>query len=81
MFKTDTSLSEYDPEISAAIEAERTRQEEHIELIASENHTSPLVMEAQGSVLTTNMPKVIPVSAITAAVSMLMLLKSWLSLG
>ncbi|MBT3532140.1 MAG: serine hydroxymethyltransferase [Gammaproteobacteria bacterium] len=52
MFKTDTSLSEYDPEISAAIEAERTRQEEHIELIASENHTSPLVMEAQGSVLT-----------------------------
>ena len=52
MFKSDTSLSEFDPEISAAIEAEKTRQEEHIELIASENHTSPLVMEAQGSVLT-----------------------------
>lgn len=52
MFKSDTQLSEFDPEISAAIEAERTRQEEHIELIASENHTSPLVMEAQGSVLT-----------------------------
>lgn len=52
MFKSDTSLSEFDPEISAAIEAERTRQEQHIELIASENHTSPLVMEAQGSVLT-----------------------------
>jgi glycine hydroxymethyltransferase len=52
MFKTDTSLSENDPEISAAIEAERTRQEEHVELIASENYTSPLVMEAQGSVLT-----------------------------
>jgi glycine hydroxymethyltransferase len=52
MFKSDTSLSEFDPEISAAIEKERTRQEQHIELIASENHTSPLVMEAQGSVLT-----------------------------
>lgn len=52
MFKTGTSLAEFDPEISAAIESERTRQEQHIELIASENHTSPLVMEAQGSVLT-----------------------------
>jgi glycine hydroxymethyltransferase len=52
MFKSDTSLSDFDPEISAAIEAEGQRQERHIELIASENHTSPLVMEAQGSVLT-----------------------------
>lgn len=52
MFNSDISLSEFDPEISAAIEAENTRQEQHIELIASENHTSPLVMEAQGSVLT-----------------------------
>jgi glycine hydroxymethyltransferase len=52
MFDSDLRLSEADPEISAAIEAERQRQEEHIELIASENHASPLVMEAQGSVLT-----------------------------
>ena len=52
MFNSGTSLAEFDPEISAAIEAERTRQEEHIELIASENHTSPFVMEAQGSVVT-----------------------------
>jgi glycine hydroxymethyltransferase len=52
MFNSSVSISEYDPEISAAIEAERTRQEEHIELIASENHASPLIMEAQGSVLT-----------------------------
>lgn len=52
MFKSDISLSEFDPEINAAIEAEKTRQEQHIELIASENHTSPFVMEAQGSVLT-----------------------------
>ncbi len=52
MFNSGTKIPEFDPEISAAIEAERSRQEQHIELIASENHTSPLVMEAQGSVLT-----------------------------
>tara|TARA_B100001059_G_scaffold85136_1_gene83219 strand:- start:2488 stop:3747 length:1260 start_codon:yes stop_codon:yes gene_type:complete len=52
MFRTDISLAEFDPEISAAIEAERSRQEQHIELIASENHASPFIMEAQGSVLT-----------------------------
>ena len=52
MFNSGISLAEFDPEISAAIEAERTRQEEHIELIASENHTSPFILEAQGSVLT-----------------------------
>ena len=52
MFKTDVSLAEFDPEIAVAMEAERLRQEEHIELIASENHASPFIMEAQGSVLT-----------------------------
>ena len=52
MFKTDISLAEFDPEIAVAMEAERVRQEEHIELIASENHASPFIMEAQGSVLT-----------------------------
>jgi len=41
-----------DPEIAAAIAAERERQESHIELIASENFTYPAVMEAQGGVLT-----------------------------
>lgn len=45
-------LNEIDPEIAAAIAAERERQESHIELIASENFTYPSVMEAQGSVLT-----------------------------
>ena len=47
-----TPLASIDPEISAAIAAERKRQESHIELIASENFTYPSVMEAQGSVLT-----------------------------
>ena len=45
-------LSALDPEIAAAIAAERSRQESHIELIASENFTYPAVIEAQGSVLT-----------------------------
>lgn len=48
----DLSLSAVDPEIAAIIEHERLRQQENIELIASENFTSPAVMEAQGSVLT-----------------------------
>ena len=52
MFNSDVSLSEFDPEISAAIEAENIRQEQHIELIASENYTSPLVLSVQGTVLT-----------------------------
>jgi glycine hydroxymethyltransferase len=45
-------LRTLDPEIYAAISAELTRQQSHIELIASENFTYPAVMEAQGSVLT-----------------------------
>lgn len=47
-----TPIDVIDPEIAAAIAAERARQENHIELIASENFTYPSVMEAQGSVLT-----------------------------
>jgi len=52
MFDTETSLESYDPEIAEAIAQENRRQEEHIELIASENYASPRVMAAQGSVLT-----------------------------
>ena len=46
------TIASYDPELAAAIASEVQRQEDHIELIASENYTSPRVMEAQGSVLT-----------------------------
>lgn len=46
------TLAQFDPELNAAIQAERVRQEAHIELIASENYCSPAVMEAQGSALT-----------------------------
>jgi glycine hydroxymethyltransferase len=52
MFSTSMTIKDFDPELQAAIEGERQRQEDHIELIASENYTSPRVMEAQGSVLT-----------------------------
>ena len=52
MFSADMNIADFDPELWAAMEAEKQRQEEHIELIASENYASPRVMQAQGSVLT-----------------------------
>ena len=52
MFNRDMKIAGYDDELWTAIQAETARQEAHIELIASENYTSPRVMEAQGSVLT-----------------------------
>ncbi|HET8701589.1 MAG TPA: serine hydroxymethyltransferase, partial [Nitrococcus sp.] len=52
MFSSELTIAEFDPELANAIEQEKRRQEEHIELIASENYTSPRVLEAQGSVLT-----------------------------
>ena len=52
MFKMTECIKGYDEELWAAILDEKQRQEEHIELIASENYTSPRVLEAQGSVLT-----------------------------
>ena len=52
MFDTSTPIESFDPEVAKAIDLEIRRQEEHIELIASENYASPRVMAAQGSVLT-----------------------------
>ena len=52
MFNQDDTLAQCDPALADAIRAEEDRQENHIELIASENHVSPLVLEAQGTVLT-----------------------------
>ncbi|MAM87785.1 serine hydroxymethyltransferase [Allohahella sp. A8] len=52
MFSRNTKLADFDPEIWRCMQQESARQEAHIELIASENYTSPMVMEAQGSVLT-----------------------------
>jgi glycine hydroxymethyltransferase len=52
MFSSKDTLETFDPELWRAIEKENQRQEEHIELIASENYASPRVLQAQGSVLT-----------------------------
>src|ERR1700691_5685422 len=52
MFRTTMSIEGFDPELARAIQNERHRQEDHVELIASENYASPRVLEAQGSVLT-----------------------------
>jgi glycine hydroxymethyltransferase len=52
MFSKDARIEGYDPELAQAIAAEHQRQEDHVELIASENYASPRVLEAQGSVLT-----------------------------
>jgi len=52
MLNTHTDLAGFDPELARAIKSEERRQEEHVELIASENYVSRRVLEAQGSVLT-----------------------------
>jgi glycine hydroxymethyltransferase len=52
MFPSSMRIDTFDPELAAAIRAERQRQEDHVELIASENYASPRVLEAQGTVLT-----------------------------
>jgi glycine hydroxymethyltransferase len=52
MFGPGMSIESFDPQLARAIASERRRQEEHLELIASENYASPRVLEAQGSVLT-----------------------------
>jgi glycine hydroxymethyltransferase len=52
MFSAQMAIAGFDPELAQAIASERGRQEDHIELIASENYASPRVLEAQGSVLT-----------------------------
>ncbi len=52
MFDPSLSIDEFDPELAKAIRAEERRQEDHVELIASENYASPRVMAAQGGVMT-----------------------------
>src|SRR6476660_6120231 len=52
MYSTRDTIAGFDPELTWALERETQRQEDHIELIASEHYASPRVLEAQGSVLT-----------------------------
>ena len=46
MFKRDARIASFDPDLAKAIDGEVRRQEDHVELIASENYCSPMVMEA-----------------------------------
>ena len=52
MFAANLTIADFDPELQKALDGEVRRQEDHIELIASENYASPRVLEAQGTVLT-----------------------------
>src|ERR1700755_787028 len=52
MFAAQMKIADFDPELQHALDAERQRQGDQIELIASENYASPRVLEAQGTVLT-----------------------------
>ena len=52
MFSLDNRIVDFDQELAVALNQEGQRQEEHIELIASENYASPMVMEDQGGLLT-----------------------------
>jgi len=70
------TIAGFDNELFQAMEEERQRQEDHIELIASENYTSPRVMEALGSQLTNKYAKVTPVNVITVVVSLSIKLNS-----
>ena len=64
MFAKTSSIEIFDSELSIAIQNETQRQEEHIELIASENYASPRVMEAQGSVLTNKLVQLMLMSSL-----------------
>jgi glycine hydroxymethyltransferase len=77
MFSAKDTLAKVDPELWKAIEAENQRQEDHIELIASENYVSKAVMEAQGSQLTNKYAEGYPASATTVAVSTSTWPSSW----
>ena len=69
------NIADYDADLSKFLEAESVRQEEHIELIASENYASKRVLEAQGSVLTNKYAEDYPIKGITADANTLMELK------
>ena len=77
MFDSSQTIAGYDPKLAQSLAEERVRQEAHIELIASENYTSPRVLEAQGSVLTKNTPKAIHRNGTTVVVNLLIRLKHW----
>ena len=76
IFSNTENIESYDDELWSSFKNESQRQEDHVELIASENYASNRILEAQGSILTNNMPKAIHQKGIMEGVSMLMLRKS-----
>ena len=75
MYTGEWRIADFDPDLAKAIAQEEQRQEDNVELIASENYVSPRVMEAQGSVL----PKAIRAGVTTAGVNTSMSPKHWRS--
>ena len=71
IFSNPSDIADYDVDLRQAMQDESIRQEDHIELIASENYASKRVLEAQGSLLTNNMPKVTQIKDIMGAVNLL----------
>ena len=80
MLKREMNIADYDAELWQAMEQEKVRQEEHIELIASENYTSPRVMQAQGSQLTNKYAEGYPGKRYYGVASMLISLNNWRSI-
>ena len=76
MFKKSDTIANVDPEIWSAIVDENVRQEEHIELIASENYASAAVMQAQGTKLTNKYAEGYPGKRYYGGCAMLMSLKT-----
>lgn len=77
MFDRNLTLSKADPDVWAAIQKEDVRQEQHIELIASENYASPAVMEARVRSSPTSTPKATRASATTAVANTWTWSSSW----
>ena len=75
MFSKSVTLAQYDPDLAAAIAQKDKRQQDHVELIASENYVSCAVMEAQGSQLTNKYAEGYP--ATTVAANTLILSNNW----
>ena len=67
--RSESTIASVDPELWSVIQLENRRQEEHIELIASENYASPAVLAAQGCQLTNKYAEGYPASATTAVAS------------
>lgn len=77
MFDRNLTLSKADPDVWAAVQKEDVRQEQHIELIASENYASPAVMEAQGTQLTNKYAEGYRANATTAVANTSTWSSSW----